>query len=72
MNVDLPTTWGELAAGMTAAWTDTAAWLLTVDSVGKGALLALVVTAGALLGAAFTTNLGSPVDGPILTETERG
>ena len=71
MNADAPGTWAELWADAVDYWTANAAALLQLDTVGKGLVLALALTTAAALAAAFTTDHGTPIDGPILTESER-
>lgn len=50
----------------------TLAAFLEQDTAEKRVWLALLLTFLAVMGAAFTHDLGTPDDGPILTETERG
>ena len=57
---------------MTAAMAEALALFLAQDTVTKRVWLALILTTAALFGAGFTHDLGTPDDGPILTEAERG
>ena len=71
MNADAPDTWAALWADAVDVWASGAAALLQLDTVGKGLVLALILTTATALAAALTTDRGTPIDGPILTEAER-